>query len=272
MSGADERGGPRKGVKRAVGEAHPAPSTDQGLEFEAQHRMQIWHRTRTALRRMPVRLSRGDDHNVWCISPRMIHQPQVWLQRAKEAGYMDGDMARERGAVMTPREGRGHLLAELRSQIWLQTDHCLKVRGYDLPSGEWITLKLAPNTTKESWKMNVYNWGVAMKDGLRYKVRLYTDLERPALPNDVTCQVMVEQEDCLTVAEARVAAGESVAVLNMANAKNPGGGFRRGAGAQEENIHRRSDIYRYLGHMRQGLYPLKTVSYTHLTLPTTPYV
>ena len=136
MSRADEEGATCRGVKRAAEEASPEPTTDQGLDFETKHYMQVWHRTRTALRRMAVRLSTGDDHNVWHVGPRMIHHPQMWLQQAKEAGYMDSDTLQKRGAVMIPRqEGRGHRLAELRSQIWLQTEHCMKVRGYDLPSG-----------------------------------------------------------------------------------------------------------------------------------------
>ena len=119
----------------------------------------------------------------------------------------------------------------------------MKVRGYDLPSGERIPLKLGENSTTYTSKLNVYTCGATKKDGLRYGILLDTDLDRPALPNDVTCNVRVVEEDCLTVAEVHASAGESVAVLNMANAKHPGGGFRRGAGAQEENIHRYIDTW-----------------------------
>eukprot|EP00969_Alexandrium_andersonii_P277269 12255799-Alexandrium_andersonii.AAC.1 len=52
--------------------------------------------------------------------------------------------------------------------------------------------------------------------------------------------------DMLEVAQEQVRAGRSVAVLNMASAFRPGGGVERGAGAQEENLHRRTDTYRYL--------------------------
>eukprot|EP00969_Alexandrium_andersonii_P123653 5464528-Alexandrium_andersonii.AAC.1 len=40
--------------------------------------------------------------------------------------------------------------------------------------------------------------------------------------------------------------GYRVAVLNMASSKHPGGGVRDGRGAQEENLHRRTDAFRFL--------------------------
>ena len=83
-------------------------------------------------------------------------------------------------------------------------------------------------------------------------------MNRPALPANVTCNVSVINSDCLQEAEAHVLGGSKVAVLNMANSKNAGGGFRSGAGAQEENIHRRSDVFRFLWGRRHALYPIKT--------------
>ena len=54
-----------------------------------------------------------------------------------------------------------------------------------------------------------------------------------------------------------LSAGKKVAVLNMANAFKPGGGFRGGAGAQEETLHRRTDLYRLLEAQRPDkLYPI----------------
>ncbi len=42
------------------------------------------------------------------------------------------------------------------------------------------------------------------------------------------------EADCLEVAQTLSAAGLSVATLNTASGRNPGGGVSRGAGAQEE--------------------------------------
>eukprot|EP00969_Alexandrium_andersonii_P220080 9720066-Alexandrium_andersonii.AAC.1 len=48
------------------------------------------------------------------------------------------------------------------------------------------------------------------------------------------------------IAQGYVDSGYRVAVLNMASSRNPGGGVRIGKGAQEENLHRRTDAFRFL--------------------------
>ena len=71
----------------------------------------------------------------------------------------------------------------------------------------------------------------------------------PPPPVVATPIVEVKSTDCLEEACAlRRTCGpdERVAVLNMANAFTPGGGFRHGCGAQEENLHRRSDLHLFL--------------------------
>lgn len=67
--------------------------------------------------------------------------------------------------------------------------------------------------------------------------------------------VEVRSMDCLDAARALCGAGERVAVLNMANAYTPGGGFRAGCGAQEENLHRRTDLHLFLEDRRAWMPP-----------------
>ncbi len=56
-------------------------------------------------------------------------------------------------------------------------------------------------------------------------------------------KVTVMNADCLEAAKLLKSAGLNPAVLNMANRHRPGGGVYGGAGAQEENLFRRSNLF-----------------------------
>ena len=58
--------------------------------------------------------------------------------------------------------------------------------------------------------------------------------------------VKVENIDCLLAAENLLNEGYHPAVLNMASRQNPGGAVQNGAGAQEENLFRRSNLFQSL--------------------------
>lgn len=57
-------------------------------------------------------------------------------------------------------------------------------------------------------------------------------------------EIHVENKDCLISAKQLQEEGYNVAVLNMASRQNPGGGVYGGAGAQEENLFRRTNLFR----------------------------
>jgi len=61
--------------------------------------------------------------------------------------------------------------------------------------------------------------------------------------NKTKTEFSVLEEDCLEVAESLLKSGLNPCVLNMANRQNPGGGVLGGAGAQEENLFRRSNLF-----------------------------
>lgn len=60
---------------------------------------------------------------------------------------------------------------------------------------------------------------------------------------DISTTYSVENSDCLTTAKNLQDKGYNVAVLNMASRQNPGGGVLGGAGAQEENLFRRTNLF-----------------------------
>lgn len=74
-------------------------------------------------------------------------------------------------------------------------------------------------------------------------------------PLSAPAQVSVVPDDCLDKAHEWVMEGSEVSVLNMANRRNPGGGVKGGAGAQEEYLFRCSDyfrsLYRFAGYAEQ---------------------
>lgn len=72
----------------------------------------------------------------------------------------------------------------------------------------------------------------------------------PFVVSDITpvgyTDVKVVNKDCLEEAVQLIDDGYNPAVLNMASGSNPGGGVVNGAGAQEETLFRRTNLFRSL--------------------------
>ena len=68
--------------------------------------------------------------------------------------------------------------------------------------------------------------------------------------------VTVLNDDMLVVAQRLVYSHKRTVVLNMASSRHPGGNVGRGAGAQEENLHRRTNLHRFLYEQKAGTYPI----------------
>lgn len=73
------------------------------------------------------------------------------------------------------------------------------------------------------------------------------ELSKASKPeNDVQTIVEVQDIDCLYEGAQLKEQGYNPAVLNMASRRNPGGGVVTGAGAQEETLFRRTNLFRSL--------------------------
>ena len=78
-------------------------------------------------------------------------------------------------------------------------------------------------------------------------------------PNHEGMTVEVINSDCLYAAEQYVKDGNKVCVLNMASFIKPGGGVLKGSAAQEENLFRRTNLFRSLYRYSEEMFKYTTV-------------
>ena len=120
----------------------------------------------------------------------------------------------------------------LRVTVMLNTIGVLRKKKYAVDDKE-VTLKLQKLKT-----ILFDHWSKLFCE----RIISETELKTPFLLTSVT----VCNEGCLVLYEKLVGEGRRPILLNMANAASPGGGYRKGDGAQEENIFDRSDYYQSL--------------------------
>ena len=122
-------------------------------------------------------------------------------------------------------ENTRDILHNLRGGVFQHTVSVVKAGGYYSEHGENVELPDSATMQRKS-------------------VFLSTELppaQGTASPDPTTVEII--NDDCLVVAKQLKDNGFNPAVLNMASNRNPGGGVKNGAGAQEENIFRRTNLY-----------------------------
>jgi len=146
-----------------------------------------------------------------------VHNHLEWIEKFRQAS---GEMSR---------------LRNLRAEIFRQTVEIVKDGGYIL-KGRTIAVDNIDITKKS----------------------VFFDTQFSLAPNSAQTaetRFSVIEADCLETAEMLLKAGFNPCVLNMASRRNPGGGVMNGAGAQEENIFRRSNmlasLYQYADYAAQ---------------------
>ena len=152
---------------------------------------------------------------------RFQHDNDEWNRAMADAGSGDSRLVN-----MTT-------ISRLRILIWLQTKNMVDAAQTGFLTG--LDLSCSTNGRK-------YTYAQCRREQVPI---LYWNFEP---------RTKVVAQDCLNAAEREVKHGRKVAVLSMANPRVPGGGYKKGKGAQEENLYRRSDAFRYTD-MR--LYPIE---------------
>ena len=128
--------------------------------------------------------------------------------------------------AMHDGSGKTNRLRELRRAVFTDTVSRVKEGHYISEHGLEVDIPLSNYTTTCS--------------------ELFSEPVNTGFERKWRTSVFVENCDCLESARAWQALGYDTAVLNMASRQHPGGGVLNGAGAQEENLFRRTELFRSL--------------------------
>ncbi|CAF1321792.1 unnamed protein product [Adineta ricciae] len=190
---------------------------------------QTWYKTKMAEVKPDIMQFLDDpDHFIF----KCRWNEKAWLEEFQNSASTPHHGDRDRGASRSEKSAKPdqtrHLL---RMTVMLDTFAAVKKKHY-LVGDKKVTLNLDDKLTTI-----IYNH--------QSKLEKCSKIPYEKIQHDRT-NIRVQEEDCLVVYEQLVKDGYRPVLLNMANQTTPGGGYKKGDGAQEENIFRRSDYFRSL--------------------------
>ncbi|CAF1334220.1 unnamed protein product, partial [Adineta ricciae] len=190
---------------------------------------QTWYKTKMAEVKPDIMQFLDDpDHFIF----KCRWNEKAWLEEFQNSASTLYHGDRDRGASRSEKSAKPdqtrHLL---RMTVMLDTFAAVKKKHY-LVSDRKVKLNLDDKLTTI-----IYNHQSKLEQcsKIPYEKIKYKETN-----------IRVQEEDCLVVYEQLVQDGYRPVLLNMANQTTPGGGYKKGDGAQEENIFRRSDYFRSL--------------------------
>ncbi|CAF1327794.1 unnamed protein product [Rotaria sordida] len=154
---------------------------------------------------------------------------EIWLeqfQNTKSQNRMTNINTRHRS-----NQSSDQIRHLLQMTVMLNTIGVIRKKNYFI-NNQQITLNL-----DSKLKTIIYNHDSLLEHSQSIKLTTTPYIET---------KVNVINEDCVIVYEDCCKKYKKPLLLNMANATSPGGGYRKGDGAQEENLFRRSDYFRSL--------------------------
>eukprot|EP01127_Copromyxa_protea_P010321 TRINITY_DN2511_c0_g1_i3.p1 TRINITY_DN2511_c0_g1~~TRINITY_DN2511_c0_g1_i3.p1 ORF type:complete len:565 (+),score=94.31 TRINITY_DN2511_c0_g1_i3:2617-4311(+) len=137
------------------------------------------------------------------------------------------------------KEGNRECMREMRKLIQFQTINYFNKMKYPLPNGTVVPIC-------ENLEVIVNQAASTKHYDFERVYEFFSEISPPfsASGNPI---ISVLPRDCLEVALfMKQHLGLNPLVLNMASPKRPGGGFRNGSGAQEENLFRRTNYFQIL--------------------------
>ncbi|CAF1459194.1 unnamed protein product [Adineta steineri] len=163
---------------------------------------------------------------------RLKWNAQIWLEQFERINTLQKEGSRNNDN----EQKQDHIWANklrhlLRMTVMLNTLAAIRKKTYMIGNDE-IQLNL-----NSKLRTIVYNHKSKLQYGGPIPIQ--------KIPYKTT-EVKVVNDDCLVIYEHLINQGRKPLLLNMASATSPGGGYRKGDGAQEENLFRRSDYFRSL--------------------------
>ena len=216
----------------------PAPKNNVDVKDAPQPRMNShkqdeidahnWYETEMCCHESDITPFMADpQHRIF----RLAWNPEAFLEQFRRIATDAGNRSRNE---RQPREkANNDTRHRLRMTVMLNTVEAVR-KGLYRVDGKVVQLD------SRQLKTIVYDHRSKMQD------ETTEPLSSAASPPYASTTIQVVNEDCLIAYQNLAAQGCQPVLLNMANAYAPGGGYRRGDGAQEETVFRRSNYYRSL--------------------------